>query len=61
MDDWDVEHTVLRRRQQYLLREAENRCLVPVLRENRKASHEDRRSRTLSSFAAILAPVLHKM
>ena len=50
MDDWDVEHTVLRRRQQDLLREAENRRLVRVLRENRKANHEDRRSRTLSSF-----------
>ncbi len=61
MDCWNVEHTVLRRRQQDLLREAETRSLVHVLRENRKASHEDRRSRTLSSFAAILARVLQKV
>jgi hypothetical protein len=61
MDDWDVEHTVLRRRQQDLLREAENRRLVPVLRESRKASHEDRRGRKILSIAAILARVLHKV
>ncbi len=61
MDDWDVEHTVLRRRQQDLLREAENRRLVRALRESRKASHEDRRSRKVSSFAAILAPVLRRL
>ena len=38
MDDWDVEHTVLRRRQQDLQRETENRRLVRVLRESRKGA-----------------------
>jgi hypothetical protein len=61
MDDWDVEHTVLRRRQQELLREAENPRLVRALSENRKASHEDRRSRKVLSIAAILARVIHKV
>ena len=38
MDDWDVEHTVLRRRQQDLQRETENRRLVRALRESRKGA-----------------------
>jgi hypothetical protein len=61
MDDLDVEHMVLRRRQQALLREAENRRLVRALRESRKASHEDRRSRKVLCITAILARVLHKV
>ena len=61
MDDWDVDYTVLRRRQQDLLREAENRRLVRALRESRKASHEDRRGRKVLSFVANLARVLHKV
>jgi hypothetical protein len=61
MDDLDVEYTVLRRRQQDLLREAENRRLVRALRESRKASRENRRSRKVLSIAAILARVLHKV
>jgi hypothetical protein len=60
MDNWDKGHTVLRR-QQDLLREAENRRLVRVLRESRKASLEDRRGRKVLSTAAILACVLHKV
>jgi hypothetical protein len=60
MDDWELEHTVLRRRQQDLLREAENRRLVRSLRESRKASHEDRRVRKILSIAAILARLVHK-
>ena len=59
MDSWDVDHTVVR--QEDLLREAENRRLVRALRQSRKASRRDRRSRKLSSFAGILARVLHKM
>ena len=61
MDDLDVEYTVLRRRQQDLQREAENRRLVRALRESRKASRENRRSRKVLSIAAILACVLHKV
>ena len=38
MDYWDVEHTVLRRRQRDLQREAENRRLVRALREGRKGA-----------------------
>ena len=60
MDNWDIGHTVLRR-QQDLLREAENRRLVRALRESRKASHEDRRGRKVLSTAAILACILHKV
>ena len=51
MDDLDVEYTVLRRRQQDLLREAENRRLVRALRESRKSSHEDTRGRKVLSIA----------
>jgi hypothetical protein len=61
MDNRDVEHTVLRRRQQDLLREAENRRLVRALRESRQASHEARRGRKVLSIAANLARVLHKV
>ena len=61
MDSWDVDHTVSRQRQQDLLREAENRRLVRALRESRNAHRRDMRSRKLSSFAAILARVLHKV
>ena len=38
MDYWSVEHTVLRRRQQDLQRETENRRLVRALRESRKGA-----------------------
>ena len=61
MDDCNVDYTVMRRRRQDLLREAENRRLVRALRESRKASHEDRRGRNVLSIAAILARVLHKV
>ena len=61
MDSFSGDYTVSRQRQQDLLREAENRRLVRALRQSRKASRGDRRSRKLSSFAAILARVLHKM
>jgi hypothetical protein len=61
MDRWNGDHTVSRQRQQDLLREAENRRLVRALRESRKASHEDRRGRKVSSLVAILARVLHKV
>jgi hypothetical protein len=61
MDSWNGDHTVLRQRQRYLLREAENRRLVRTLRESRRASHKGRRSRKLPSFAAILARVLQKV
>jgi hypothetical protein len=61
MDSWNGDHTVSRQRQQDLLREAENHRLVRALRENRKASHEDRTGRKILSIAAILARVLHKV
>jgi hypothetical protein len=61
MDSWDRDHTVSRQRQQDLLREAENRRLARALRENRKASRVDRRSRMVLRFAAILARILHKV
>ena len=61
MDSWNGEHTVAHQRQQDLLREAENRRLVPALREGRKGSREDRRGRKVLRFAAILARVLHKV
>jgi hypothetical protein len=61
MDSWDIDHTVLRQRQQDLLREAENRRLARTLRESRKARREDRRVRKVLSIAAILARVLHKV
>ena len=61
MDIWNGDHTVLRHRQQGLLREAENRRLLRALSESRKASHEVTRSRKVSSFAAILAPVPRKL
>ncbi len=60
MESWNVDHTVLRRRQQELLREAENRRLVRALRESRKADHEDRTGRKILRFAVILARVLQK-
>ena len=60
MESWNGDHTVVRQRQQDLLREAENRRLVRTLRDSRRASHKGRRSRKLSSFAVILARVLHK-
>jgi hypothetical protein len=61
MDSWNGDHTVLRQRQQDLLREAENRRLVRAPRESWKASHEDRRGRNVLSFAALVAPVLRKL
>ena len=61
MDSWNGDHTVSRQRQQDLLREAENRRLARALRENRKASRVDRRSRMVLRFAAILARILHKV
>ena len=61
MESWNGDYTVVRQRQQDLLREAENRRLVRTLRDSRRASHKGRRSRKLSSFAAILARVLQKV
>ena len=61
MESWNGDHTVVRQRQQDLLREAENRRLVRTLRDSRRASHKGRRSRKLSSVAAILARVLQKV
>ena len=60
MDSWNGDHTVLRQRQQDLLREAENRRLVRTLRESRRARHKGRRSRKVLRCAAILARVLQK-
>ena len=61
MDTWNGDHTVSRQRQQDLLREAENRRLARALRESRKTSHEDRRSRKVLRLASILARVLQKV
>jgi hypothetical protein len=61
MESWYGNLTVSRQRQQDLLREAENRRLVRSLRESQRARHKGRRSRKLSSFAAILARVLQKV
>jgi hypothetical protein len=52
MDSWNGDHTVVRQQQEDLLREAQNRRLVYVLRESRKTSRKARRSRKHSSFAA---------
>ena len=38
MDHWNVDHTVVRQRQQDLQRETENRRLVRALRESRKGA-----------------------
>jgi hypothetical protein len=51
MDDSNVDYTVLRRRQQDLQREMENRGLVRVSRGNRKASPKVRRSWKLVDLA----------
>jgi hypothetical protein len=61
MDNWNVDHTVLRQHQQELLQEAENRRLARALREGRKASREDTRGRRVLRLAAILARALHKV
>lgn len=60
MDDWDVEHTVLRRRQQDLLREAENRRLVRALRESRKgAARAGRAVEEVLQRRSLVLRVLH--
>ena len=61
MDYWNGDHTVVRPRQQDLLRGAENRRLVRALLESWKARYEDRRGRKVLSFAAIIPPVLRKL
>jgi hypothetical protein len=61
MDNWNVDHEVLRQHKQELLQEAENRRLARALREGRKASREDTRGRRVLRLAAILARALQKV
>ena len=60
MDDWDVEHTVLRRRQQDLQREAESRRLVRALRVSRKgAARAGRAVEEVLQRRSLVLRVLH--
>jgi hypothetical protein len=60
MDYWTVDHTVLQRRRQDLLREAENRRLVRALRESRKgAARAGRAVEEVLQRPSLVLRVLH--
>src|SRR3712207_1235150 len=60
MDDWDVDHKVLRQRQQDLRRETENRRLVRALRESRRrAARAGRTVNEVLQRRSLVVRVLH--
>jgi hypothetical protein len=60
MDYWNVDHTVVRQRQQDLQRETENRRLVRALREGRKgAARPGRTVEEVLQRRSLVLRVLH--